>query len=165
MSPMALREIDSDEWYQTANPVNELVRSIVKPVVITRPQLSSPSVVHQSRWARPTVDRLMALVPLRDNWDQRGSAAVRADVLSFTWQLLSQVMPQDGIAPVAVPLGNGGIQLEWSSDAGDLEIEIARPFEVSALFFDNQHGEEIEHSISTDTWDRLTEIIREHFRN
>jgi hypothetical protein len=74
-------------------------------------------------------------------------------------------MPQDGVPPVAVPLGNGGIQLEWSTDAGDLEIEIERPFEVSALFFDNQHGEEVEQSIATDTWDRLTEIIREHFRN
>jgi hypothetical protein len=165
MSAMALREIDDGEWYQPVNSINELVRSSVKPVVVTRPQLSSPSVVHRSMWARPTVDRLMALAPLRDNWDERGSAAVRADVLSFAWQLLSQVMPQDGIAPVVVPLGNGGVQVEWSSDAGDLEIEIARPFEVSALFFDNQHGEEVEQSIPTDTWDRLTDIIREHFRN
>src|SRR4051794_2212444 len=113
MSPMALRTID-DEWYHPINSVNELVRSRIKPVVVARPQLSSPSVVHRSDWARPTIDRLIALAPLQDNWDQRGSAGVKADVISFAWQLLAQIMPEDGAAPVAVPLGNGGIQLEWS---------------------------------------------------
>lgn len=164
MSSMALRTID-DEWYQSVNPVNELVRSSIKPVVVTRPQLSSPSVVHRSSWARPTVDRLIAIAPLRDNWDQRGSAAVRADVLSFAWQLLVQIMPEDGAAPVAVPLGNGGIQLEWSSNRGDLEIEIARPFEISALFFQHRNGDEVETPIQTETWDQLAEVIRENFRS
>ncbi|MBI5319804.1 hypothetical protein [Bradyrhizobium sp.] len=164
MSSMALRTID-DEWYQSVNPVNELVRSSIKPVVVTRPQLSSPSVVHRSSWARPTVDRLIAIAPLRDNWDQRGSAAVRADVLSFAWQLLVQIMPEDGAAPVAVPLGNGGIQLEWSSNRGDLEIEIARPFEISALFFQQRNGDEVEIPIQTETWDQLAEVIRENFRS
>lgn len=158
----ALRTID-DQWYQTSNTVNELVRSSVKPVVVARPQLSSPSVAHRSSWARPTIDRLMALAPLRDNWDQRGSAAVRGDVLSFTWQLLAQIMPGNGTPPVVVPLGNGGIQLEWSSHTADLEVEITRPFRTSALFIEFLNGGEVETDIPTDTWDRLTEVIREHF--
>ena len=164
MSAMALRTIE-DEWYQFTNPVNELVRSSTKPVVVTRPQLSSPSVVHRSSWARPTVDRLIAIAPLRDNWDQRGSAAVRADVLSFAWQLLVQIMPADGAAPVTVPLGNGGIQLEWSSNRGDLEIEIARPLEISALFFERRNGTEVEVPIQTETLDHLAQVLRENFRS
>ena len=47
MSATALRTID-DQWYQSGNAVNELVRSSVKPVAVARPQLSSPSVVHRS---------------------------------------------------------------------------------------------------------------------
>jgi hypothetical protein len=121
-------------------------------------------VVHRSKWARPTADRLIALAPLRDNWDQRGSAAVRADVLSFAWQLLAQIMPADGTAPVIVPLGNGGIQLEWSSPNAELEIEITRPFKVSALLIELNDGRELEIDIPTDTWDRLTEAVRAHFR-
>jgi hypothetical protein len=162
MSAMALR-ID-DQWYHSANAVNELVRSSIEPVVVSRPQLSSPSVVHRSTWARTTVDRLTALAPLRDNWDQRGAAAVRGDVLSFAWQLLAQIMPEDGTPPVVVPLGNGGVQLEWSSQSAELEIEIARPFEMSAMMVEFQNGDEIETDLPTDSWDRLTEAVRKHFR-
>lgn len=163
MSATALRTID-DQWYQSAGNVSELVRSSVKPVVVARPQLSPPSVVHRSNWARATVDRLIAVASLRDNWDQRGSAAVKADVLTFAWQLLAQIMPVDGTPPVVVPLGNGGIQLEWSSPTAELEIEIARPFQTSALLIDLQNGEETEIDLPTDTWDRLTEAVRERFR-
>jgi hypothetical protein len=163
MTAAALRAID-DQWYQPANNVNELVRSSVGPVAVTRPQLSSPSVVNRSTWARPTFGRFSALAPLGDNWDQRGSAAVRADVLSFAWQLLAQIMPEDGASPVVVPLGNGGIQLEWSSDIAELEVEISRPFQMSALLVEVEDGDESDIEIPTDNWNALTEIIREHFR-
>ncbi|WP_368507901.1 hypothetical protein [Bradyrhizobium lupini] len=164
MTATALRT--DDQWYQSANTVGELVRSSFKPVVVARPQLSAPSVVHRSKWARAAVDRLMALAPLRDNWDQRGSAAVRADVLSFAWHALAQIMPEDGLPPNIVPLGNGGIQLEWSSDSAELEVEIARPFQISALLVEaGNGGAEVETDLPTDTWDRLTEVLRDHFRS
>jgi len=121
--------------------------------------------VHRSKWAKPTIDRLVALAPLQQNWDQRGSAAVREDVLTFAWNVLAQIMPHDGKPPVIVPIGNGGIQLEWSSDTVDLEMEITRPFEMSALLFENRDGDEIETVIPTETWDRLSGVVREHFRN
>src|ERR1700735_4854698 len=109
MSANALR---TDEWFHFGNNSNELARSSVKPVVVARPQLSSPTVVHRSKWAKPTIDRLIALAHLQQNWDQRGSAAVREDVLTFAWHVLAQIMPHDGKSPVIVPIGNGGIQLE-----------------------------------------------------
>ncbi|MBB4257303.1 hypothetical protein [Bradyrhizobium sp. CIR3A] len=163
MTATALRT--DDQWYQPANTVGELVRSSFKPVVVARPQLTSPSVVHRSKWARTTVDRMMALASLRDDWDQRGSAAVRGDVLSFAWQMLSQIMPEDGKPPVIVPLGHGGVQIEWSSNGAELEVEISRPFQVSALLVEKGREHEAETDLPTDTWDRLTEVIREHFRS
>lgn len=162
MTATALRT--DDQWYQSADSVGELVRSSFKPVVVARPQLSPPSVVHRSKWARTTIDRLMALAPLRDNWDQRGSAAVRADALSFAWQMLSQTMPEDGASPVIVPLGSGGIQLEWSSDRAELEVEIMRPYQISALLTLFENDGEVDIELPTDTWDQLTEVLREHFR-
>jgi hypothetical protein len=161
----ALRTID-DQWYQYASSnSSELARSTTKPIAVARPQLSSPSVVHRSKWAKPTVDRLMALAPLRDNWDQRGSAGVRADVLSFAWQLLAQILPEDGMPPIIIPLGNGGIQLEWSSENAELEIEISRPFQMSASLTEITDDGELEIGMPTDTWDSLTEAVREHFRS
>ena len=163
MSATALRT--TDEWFHFGSNSNELARSSVKAVIVARPQLSSPTVVHRSKWAKPTIDRLVALAPLQQNWDQRGSAAVREDVLTFAWNVLAQIMPHDGKPPVIVPIGNGGIQLEWSSDTVDLEMEITRPFEMSALLFENRDGDEIETVIPTETWDRLSGVVREHFRN
>src|ERR1035441_7986560 len=95
MSATALRKFDDDQWYPFGN-ANELMQSVARSVALARPQLTSPSVVHSSKWAKPTIELLKSLAVLRDNWDQRGSAAVRGDVLSFAWSILAQIMPSEG---------------------------------------------------------------------
>jgi hypothetical protein len=165
MSPTALRryEADDQQWPFLAGG-NELAPTISRSVAVTRPQLSSPTVVHRSAWARPTIDRFVTLASLKDNWDQRGSAAVRGDVLSFAWTILAQIMPSNGMVPNIVPLGNGGIQIEWSSHDSELDMEITRPFRLSAFFFDSGSGEEIETSINTDNLEGLAQLIQQHFQ-
>jgi hypothetical protein len=156
------RYSDDDQWSSSINTTNELSRSVARPVVLARPQLSAPTFVHNSKWARATIDRLVALASLKENWDQRGSAAPRADVLSFAWTILAQIMPSDGKAPVIVPLGNGGVQIEWNAPHVELEIEVTRPFEVSAFLFEDGRDDE---EIATDTLDELTRLIALHFRS
>lgn len=162
----ALRRFaDEDQWSGYYNSGNQLAQTRAHAIAMARPQLSSPSYVGRANWQRETVDRLLTLVPLRDNWDQRGSAAVRGDALSFAWTVLTQIMPHDGIAPVIIPLGNGGIQLEWSHPSGvELEIEIARPFEISAFYFDTRDGADIEDEIDTRELDALSRLLRLNFR-
>jgi hypothetical protein len=156
------RYSDDDQWSPSINATSELSRSVGRPVAVARPQLSAPTFVHNSKWARPTIDRLVALASLKDNWDQRGSAAPRADVLSFAWTILAQVMPSDGKAPVIVPLGNGGVQIEWSAPHVELEMEVTRPFEVSAFLFEDGQDD---NEIHTDTLDEMTKLIAQHFRS
>jgi len=160
---VALRRYPEDEsWESYSNAVSELSPAVGRPVApVARPQLSSSTaVVNASRWAPPTIDHQKAVAVLPNNWDQRGSTAPRADVISFAWNILAQNMPYDGKVPVVVPLGNGGVQLEWSAGHTELEIEINRPFDVSALFFSND--DEVE--VGTETLDELTRIIRQYFR-
>jgi hypothetical protein len=160
---LALRQYSEEEqWPSFANTASEFAPALARPVMVSRPQLSAPStaVVHNSRWARPTIDRLMVLASLKDNWDQRGSTAPRADVLSFAWNILDRIMPYDGRVPVIVPLGNGGIQLEWSAPHADLEVEVTRPFQVSAVFYNDENETEVE----TETLNQLTQLLRQHFR-
>jgi len=102
----------------------------------------------------------VALASLPNNWDQRGSAAPRGDVLSFAWTILAQIMPSDGKPPVIVPLGNGGVQIEWSSPHAELDVEVTRPFDVSASLFAGENETEIE----TETLHELTRILRQYFR-
>ncbi len=156
------RYSDDDQWSSSITVTNEFSRSIARPVVVAHPQLSAPTFVSNSKWARPTIDRLVALASLKDNWDQRGSAAPRADVLSFAWTILAQIMPSDGKVPVIIPLGNGGVQIEWSAPHVDLELEVTRPFNTSAfLFEDGQDDSEI----ALDTLDQMTHLIAQHFRS
>lgn len=165
MTGAALRQyVHDDQWSPFFNSGNELTQSVVRPVQVQRAQLSAPSLVHRSKWARATVDRLLALVPLKENWDRRGSAAVRGDVLSFAWTILAQVMPADGQSPVIVPLGNGGIQIEWNAPNVELQMEITRPFQTSAFLYDRKSGEELEVEVDTENLNSLADLLRQHFR-
>lgn len=167
MSALArIENLEDYEWQQSANTVNQLARAHVTPVVVARSALATPSSgnIHQSKWTRTTISRLLTLVPLQHNWDFRGSAAVRGDVINFAWQLLSRIMPPDAAAPVVVPLGHGGIQLEWNADTADLIIGITRPYETDSLLVERRDGEEVETDIAPDDLDSLTKAVRKHFR-
>jgi hypothetical protein len=73
-------------------------------------------------------------------------------------------MPADGQTPVIVPLGNGGIQIEWSAPNVELEMEITRPFQISAFLYNRTDGEELEVPVDTENLDSLTQLLRQHFR-
>ena len=62
--------------------------------------------------SQPTLDRFLELAEFQKNWDQRGSAQVRHDVLSFALRsVLPKILPPTAPAPAVIPLGHGGIQL------------------------------------------------------
>src|SRR5262245_55285400 len=97
---VALRRYPDEDSWQSFSSGGEFSPAVGRPVGVARPQLSaSTAVVHTSQWARPTIDRLQAVALLPNNWDQRGSTAPRADVISFAWNVLAQIMPLDGRVP------------------------------------------------------------------
>ena len=73
-------------------------------------------------------------------------------------------MPADGRSPVIVPLGNGGIQIEWNAPHVELEMEIIRPFQTSAFLYDRTNGEELEVEVDTENLNSLADLLRQHFR-
>jgi hypothetical protein len=85
----------------------------------------------------PTLTRFTEVAGLRDNWDRRGSAEVRTDVLSFALRsVLPEVMLPTAPAPAVIPLGHGGVQLVWNTDSAEIEVEIIEPNKVIAYHFD-----------------------------
>lgn len=110
------------------------------------------------------MDRMIAVAPLQRDWDRRGSAAVRADALSFAWNILSQAMPSEAKAPVVIPLGHGGVQLEWSNRRGaELEIEVVRPFEVFVNFTAGPGDDDHILPVSFSRLEELAQLLRRHF--
>jgi hypothetical protein len=148
-----------DPW-PGSESVARFAEAVAAGVPIARPQVSAPTVDREAPWMKSTRDKLDHLAKLRDNnWDGRGSAAVRSDVLKFTWTILSQIMPYDGVAPGIIPLGHGGIQLEWTAPDKELELEITRPHEISGVLFNLQNNTEQEIHADAGHLDALTAIV------
>jgi hypothetical protein len=148
-----------DPW-PGSESVGRFAEAVAAGVPIARPEVSAPTVDRQAPWMRPIREKLDQLAKLRDeNWDGRGSAAVRSDVLKFAWTILSQIMPYDGMAPGIVPLGHGGIQLEWTAPDKELELEITRPHEITGVLFNLQSNTEQDILADAEHLDALTAIV------
>jgi hypothetical protein len=80
-------------------------------------------------------------------------------VLAFVWTILGQVMPYNGQAPGIIPLGHGGVQIEWKALGRELELEVVRPHEIEGTLFNIGAGTEHEIRASTEHLESLTSVI------
>jgi hypothetical protein len=64
----------------------------------------------------------MTVRSLPENWDLYGGKTVGSDVVVESLSILGQIMDAASPAPSVVPLGDGGLQLEWHRNQQDLEI-------------------------------------------
>lgn len=91
-----------------------------------------------------SVESVAALLSLPPGWNSYSARpiapqnAIRA--IGLIWNLL-----QPGIAaPMVVPRVRGGIQLEWHTEAGDIEVYIESPDQVSYFAEHTESGESVE---------------------
>jgi hypothetical protein len=82
--------------------------------VVVTPRLPS--------WLEPTIKGFSALLTLRENWDSYGGKKTSEDLIKQALAVLAQIMDFDSPVPAVVPLGGGGLQLEWHRKHQDLEI-------------------------------------------
>jgi hypothetical protein len=73
-------------------------------------------------WVLPTISAFMRVQSLPENWDSYGGKRVDSDMVVQSLSVLEQIMGSTSPAPSVVPLGDGGIQLEWHRNQQDLEI-------------------------------------------
>lgn len=95
-------------------------------------------------WLEATNESLRELLALAPNWDSYGAAAVRAESVMASVDLLRAMVQEDTPAPNVVPTPRGFIQLEWHRDGLDFEIKVESFGKYSAHF---------EHSLSGETCD------------
>src|SRR5690242_5324639 len=80
--------------------------AVTEPVTVVSPEISPPGTASPPRWCDPTLRRIQELLALGRDWDRRGSAAVRMDVLAFAYSMLSEVMGPTTVPPSIIPLGH-----------------------------------------------------------
>jgi hypothetical protein len=136
------------DWSPTA--AANFAKGTAERIRVSAPEVSQPSTATEPAWLAPTRDQMLSLQGLSDNWDDRGSAEVRKDVISFAGSMLSSIMSPTAPAPAIVPLGHGGVQLMWQNDAVEIEVEVISPNHVVAYRFDKATGDEQEDCLTSD---------------
>lgn len=73
-------------------------------------------------WVEPTIAAFIGIQGLPDNWNSYGSRTTSGDLIKQALSVLETVMQPNSPAPSVVPLGDGGLQIEWHRQRQDLEI-------------------------------------------
>lgn len=74
-------------------------------------------------WSVEVVEQLDEVLILPPDWDSYGGKQISLEAANSVLAFLNRILPVSGKAPTVVPLGNGGIQLEWHCSGLDVEID------------------------------------------
>jgi len=100
-------------------------------------------------WISPTVNACVRILELPANWDSYGGKRIRAELVAGALLILIRSMPIDLTAPSVVPLGDGGVQLEWHRRQQDLEITFSADESPQYYYRNRITDEELEGSPSS----------------
>jgi hypothetical protein len=157
--------LKQDQWEDLASDLGRFSDARTRPLRIPAPEISERTTASLPTWFQPTLDRFLELAEFQENWDQRGSAQVRRDVLSFALRsVLPKILPPTAPAPAAIPLGHGGIQLVWNTNTAEIEVEVIAPYSVIAYQFDKVTGQETEEQLTMDFSD-LAKLMWSTFKD
>lgn len=84
-------------------------------------------------WFPAAARAYATLTALEENWDSYGAKKIKFRAFEQAMSILFRAMPAGLPAPALVPLGDGGIQLEWHRRQQDFEITL--PSDKPATFF------------------------------
>lgn len=115
------------------------------PVPESRVTVQVSRDVSRQTWFSLTRARLEELLALGPNWNGYGEQPIHPASVKRVVGIL-QGAGYTGQAPTIVPLASGGLQLEWSNGATDLEVEVLPQGAAHAFVFvgDDQESWDID---------------------
>lgn len=122
-------------------------------IIVTTNQLQAPA------WVEPTMSAFIGVEMLPDNWDSYGARKINRDLISQSLSVLEQIMQATSPAPSVVPLGDGGLQLEWHRKQQDLEIVF--PSDDSPQFFYQNRATGLEQDGFANDVMMLSQLLRD----
>jgi len=107
---------------------------------IRPPVVRVPEALTHRPWFDAIIVRCRELLALAEGWDSYGGQSVNVKTVEQLLMLLAGLPVTD--APSIVPLHDGGLQMEWHSARGDVEIEVRPHGAVSVLIETPEREEE-----------------------
>ena len=101
------------------------------------------------RWLEPALAGFSALLSLRENWDSYGGRKTSDELIVQALDVLTHIMELNSPVPSVVPLGDGGLQLEWHRKQQDLEI-VFHLDAVPTFFYQNRRTQKEREGFATD---------------
>jgi hypothetical protein len=88
-------------------------------------------------WVEPTISAFIGIQTLEENWNSYGGKPINNDLIKQSLSILETIMQANSPAPSVVPLGDGGLQIEWHKRQQDLEIVLSSD-EVPQFYYRNR---------------------------
>lgn len=115
-----------------------------------RDETLTESPVPPPTWLLSTVEEMLRLLALKENWNTYGAPPLSPSALQGAAVLLCELTTASTPKPAIIPTSRGAVQIEWHTDTLDLEIEVLSPTDIKYYFEDERSGEEIEGEASYD---------------
>lgn len=84
-------------------------------------------------WQVEPIKKILGALLLPENWDSYGGRTPRIEAAETAIDFIASILQEDPPRPRVVPLGTGGIQLEWTNGQRELEVECAPDGSIEAL--------------------------------
>jgi hypothetical protein len=88
-------------------------------------------------WVEPTIFAFIGIQNLGENWNSYGGKPINTDLIKQALSVLGSIMQANSPAPSVVPIGDGGLQIEWHRKQQDLEIVFPSD-EVPQFYYRNR---------------------------
>ena len=84
-------------------------------------------------WQLEPIKKILGTLLLPENWDSYGAHTPKREAAETAIQIIASIAHEAPPRPRVVPLGTGGIQLEWKKGARELEVECGPDGSAEAL--------------------------------
>jgi len=111
-----------------------------------------------SRWLG-VANRLNQLLQLQDGWGGPGSLRVDRDVVRKTIEILVRIADEKTRPPSISPGQDGSLQLAWYGRELELEIDVPRSGDPTALLYHRDTGRELELALTSPELDAAIERV------
>lgn len=112
-------------------------------------------------WRDPVGKRLEDLIRLEQGWDGYRGAPVGFEIAHFAARMLESACGPRTPAPQIVPGSRGDLQIEWHAEAGDIELDVLAPNNVTAWRRTVSTGPEGEEILLTNEFSTVAAWINE----